>query len=75
MYARLSGAMGWQRVDSNGAVRPFVLSNVTRHQGMITGRSDDGRWMSRPAAEVDALSLDGEVWLPRPELFNEIPEG
>lgn len=73
MYARLSIGFGWTYEDDQGNRRPVVLVDVKRYAGMVEGKAvHDGRMWARPLGEFDALSLDGETWLPFWQLRGEV---
>lgn len=73
MFARLSVTYGWVWVDERGARGPFIVSDIMRYAGMVTGRAPSGRIAARPLIEYDALSLDGQEWLPVADLRHLIP--
>lgn len=72
MYARLNLAYGWFWKE-NGFLVPFILTDAERYAGMLTGWNQDGRKCARPVNEVEALSLDGELWLPTKDLLAQVP--
>lgn len=71
MYARLSSCYVY--TDESGVPGAFVVSNLIRYAGMLSGTSLDGRPVSRPLVEFDALSLDGTTWQPTHKLRHLIP--
>lgn len=73
MYARLSTAYGWTWQEPDGTQGPFVLGDVERYAGMITGFTRDGRKCARPLSEFDALSFDGKEWHPTADLLAQVP--
>lgn len=73
MHARLNPGFGWQWKNEDGSLGPFVLSDVERYAGMVSGKAPDGRKCARPLGEFDALSLDGVEWKPFFELRETIP--
>lgn len=74
MYARLNPQRGWRWVGVDMVSRPLILTDVTRRQGMISGRTPDGFLATRPAIEFDLISEDGESWRPLGELLAKIPK-
>lgn len=74
MYGRLNGVYGWAWQYEDGSLGPFILHNVERYAGMITGFTTDGRKCTRPQSEFDALSHDGRDWRPLVELLAQVPE-
>lgn len=73
MYARLSSAYGWAWQEPDGSRGPFILGDVERYAGMMTGFTRDGRKCARPLCEFDALSIDGEEWHPTADLLAYVP--
>lgn len=74
MYARLCSVY-WTEIDSvTGVAGPFVLKDVYRNYGMINGTTKSGLRTGRPVSEFDAVSLDGENWLPLKENISLIPK-
>lgn len=73
MQARLNPGFGWQWKNEDGSLGPFVLSDVERYAGMVSGTAPDGRKCARPLGEFDALSIDGIEWKPFFELRETIP--
>lgn len=73
MYARLSPAFGWVWEEPDGTRGPFILGDVERYAGMLTGFTPDGRKCARPLPEFDSLSLDGEEWKPLSDLLALVP--
>jgi hypothetical protein len=73
VYARLSPAYGWRWEEPDGTLGPFVLGDVERYAGMLTGFTPDGRKCARPQCEFDALSHDGEEWHPTAYLLAQVP--
>jgi hypothetical protein len=74
VYARLNVAYGWSWQYDDGTVGPFILQNVERYAGMVTGWTPDGRKCARPMSEVEALSTDGETWHPTSALLVHVPQ-
>lgn len=73
MYARLNRAYGWAWQYADGSLGPFVLEDVERYAGMLTGFTPDGRKCARPLSEFEALSDDGEEWHPTADLLAQVP--
>lgn len=74
MYARLNSVY-WTEIDPlTGDAGPFVLKDVFRKCGMINGVSRSGMHTGRPVFEFDAVSIDGENWLPLKENISLIPQ-
>jgi hypothetical protein len=73
VYARLNRAYGWAWQDAEGNLSSFVLVDVERYAGMISGYTADGRKCARPLSEFDALSVDGENWQPLAILLALVP--
>jgi hypothetical protein len=71
MFARLNACFNW--INDDGSFTPFVLSDVSRYAGMICGKDPRGCMCSRPLVDFEALSMDGEAWLPAYELRLLIP--
>lgn len=74
MYARLNGVYGWAWQHEDGTLGPFILHQVERYAGMLSGFTTDGRRCARPLSEFDALSHDGRSWQPVTELLALVPE-
>jgi hypothetical protein len=73
VYARLNVAYGWTWLHQDGTQGPFVLEDVERYAGMLTGFTPDGRKCARPLSEFDLLSKDGEEWHPMVDLLALVP--
>ena len=73
MYARLNPHHGWVWQESDGTKGPFILGDVERYAGMLSGFTPDGRKCARPLFEFDALSHDGEEWHPTADLIAQVP--
>lgn len=73
MLARLNSGFGWTWTNEDGSLSPFVLSDVERYAGMLSGKAPNGRICARPLGEFDALSMDGIEWKPFYELRETIP--
>jgi hypothetical protein len=75
VYARLCPVYGWTEVDPiTGVVGPFILKDVHRAYGMINGVTTRGIHTGRPLIEFDAVSVDGNTWLPLKENISLIPQ-
>ncbi len=72
MYGRLSATYGWtwRTGDTIGA---FVLRDIERYAGCITGWTETGRKCTRPLGEFEALSTDGIEWHPTADLLAQVP--
>jgi hypothetical protein len=57
-----------------GEVGPFILKDVSRKYGMIHGVTKRGIHTGRPIVEFDAVSVDGETWMPLKENISLIPQ-
>lgn len=73
MYARLNAAYGWSWRHEDDTIGPFILHDVERYAGMVSGWTPDGRKCARPVSEVEALSLNGKVWQPTRDLLALVP--
>ena len=73
MYGRLSSLYGWKWQYSDKTLGPFVLEDIERYAGMITGWTPDGRKCTRPISEFDGLSRDGVEWHPMTDLLPLVP--
>ncbi len=74
MYGRLNAAYGWTwRYDDN-TIGPFVLQDVERYAGMLSGWTMDGRKCARPQSEFEALSTDGQEWFATADLLSQVPQ-
>jgi hypothetical protein len=74
VYARLCPALGWTEIDPlTGEVGPFVLKDVYRKYGMIYGVTTRGLHTGRPVPEFDAVSIDGQAWMPLKANISLIP--
>lgn len=73
MYGRLNRAYGWAWEYEDGSLGPFILHEVERYAGMISGFTTDGRKCTRPQSEFDGLSHDGRTWFPVGELLSQMP--
>lgn len=71
MYARLLPYC-WV-VDESGVRSAFVISDIRRYAGMLSGLTHDGRSISRPLIDFEAVSYDGIEWHPLPTLRHLIP--
>lgn len=74
MYARLTPTYGWTWKYDDGTIGPFILSEVERYAGMLSGWTPDGRKCARPQTEFDALSHDGKTWHPTRTLLAQVPQ-
>lgn len=75
MYARLCPVYGWTEIDpATGVAGPFVLKDVYRKYGMIYGVTKRGFHTGRPVPEFDAVSVDGENWIPLNGNISLIPQ-
>lgn len=75
MYARLCSAFGWTEIDPlTSVVGPFILKDVYRNYGMIYGATKRGLHVGRPVPEFDAVSVDGETWMPLNGNISLIPK-
>lgn len=73
MLARLNVTYGWTWKHDDGTTGPFILADVERYAGMITGWTPDGRKCCRPLPEFEALSIDGQEWQPTADLLAQVP--
>lgn len=75
MYARLCSVYGWTEIDPlTGEVGPFILKDAHRKYGMIYGVTKSGSHTGRPIGEFDAVSINGNSWLPLRENISLIPQ-
>ena len=73
MYGRLNRTYGWVWQNDDGTLGPFILEDVERYAGMLTGFTPDGRKCARPLSEFEALSVNGEEWHPTADLLSQVP--
>lgn len=74
MYARLNVAYGWLWQYDDDTIGPFILHDVERYAGMVSGWTLDGRKCARPLSEIEALSTDGVTWQPTSSLLAQVPQ-
>lgn len=74
MYARLNASYGWTWKYEDKSIGPFILQDIERYAGMLSGWTFDGRKCARPLSEFEALSLDGEDWHPTASLLALVPQ-
>jgi hypothetical protein len=75
MWGRLNPLLGWQYRGLNGKLEPFILYDLRRNSGMLSGiGTHSGVLATRPLQDFDLLSIDGKYWRDRSHLLALVPQ-